>query len=84
MQQANWAAPNNATTVQRNYRPLSGTALAQNVEIELDPVNRHQLLPAAEALIEALNQIGISASEPPHNTTSRNPHAMHILVGSKR
>jgi hypothetical protein len=60
--QINWAAPNNSGVIHRSLRPLSGTALAQNVEIELDPLHRDALLPAANALIEALNRIGIRAS----------------------
>ena len=83
-QQIDWAAPANASAIRRSHRPISGSALAQNVEIEIDPNQRQALLPAAEALIQALNQIGIDAREAPYTSVNGNPHAVHIMVGPKR
>ncbi|RQH12681.1 hypothetical protein [Bradyrhizobium sp. RP6] len=83
-QQIDWAAPAYASAIRRNLRPISGSALAQNVEIEIDPSQRQSLLPAADALIRALNQIGIDAREAPYTSVNGNPHAIHVMVGPKR
>jgi len=66
------------------HRPASGAVAAQNVEIHLHPANRGALLPAATALIGALNEIGIAATDAGFNTLSINNHAIHILIGPKR
>jgi hypothetical protein len=57
---------------------------AQNVEIHLHPDVRTTLLPAAMALTSALNGIGIAAMEVPFNCHSRNPTALHILIGDQQ
>ena len=70
-------------TNMRNLRPLAGAVHAQNVEIQLEPSWRQSTLPVAEALIDALNEVGISASETPYNFENTNTQAIHILIGAK-
>jgi hypothetical protein len=65
-------------------RPYSGSVAASNVEIHLHSETRNHLLPAATALIAALNDAGIAAREVGFNTHNGNPKAIHILVGEKR
>jgi hypothetical protein len=62
-----------------------GEANVSNVVIELEPENRDRLLPAATALVDALNEIGISASvaQVRINEISATRDAIHILVGPK-
>jgi hypothetical protein len=67
----------------RGQRPLAGSVSAENVEIHIDPSFSHRLLPAADGLISALNQIGISAREAPFNCLSTNGEAIHILIGPR-
>jgi len=64
-------------------RPASGSVAAANVEIHLHPEHRERLLPAATALISALNEIGIAARDAGYNTHSANNAAIHILIGDK-
>ena len=64
--------------------PVSGSVGAVNVEIHLHPASRSLLLPAATALIEALNEIGIAATDAGFNAHSQNTDAIHILIGPKR
>jgi hypothetical protein len=73
-----------ASAIQRTNRALSGSALAQNVEIEMHPSQQAFLKPAADALIEVLNSVGIDAREAPYTSATGNHHAIHILVGPKR
>jgi hypothetical protein len=73
-----------ASVIQRTNRPLAGSALAQNVEIEMHPTHLAALKPVADALIGALNSVGIDASEAPYTSASGNQHAIHIMVGPKR
>lgn len=63
-----------------------GVANVLNVSIELHPEYRKELLPAAEALSKALNEIGIAASvgDKPIGGISATTNAIHILVGEKR
>ena len=65
-------------------RPASGNVGAENVEIHLHPDHRSRLLPAATALIEVLNKIGITATDAGFNAHSTNKGAIHILLGDKR
>lgn len=55
-----------------------------NVSIEVHPESREKLLPAAKALAEALNGIGIAATVAYFNNSSMNANAVHLLVGPKR
>jgi hypothetical protein len=64
-------------------RPVSGSVGAANVEIHLHPEHREKLLPAATALISALNEVGIAAREAGYNTHNINTGAIHILIGDK-
>lgn len=82
--QIDWAPLPGASAIQRTNRPLAGSALAQNVEIELHPSHQAVLKPVADALIEALNSVGIDAGEVPYTSATGNHHAIHILVGPKR
>jgi hypothetical protein len=70
--------------IHRNLRPLAGSVGAQNVEIQIDSSWRQARWPAAEALIQALNSIGIHAAERPVSTPNTNVQAIHILIGPKR
>lgn len=63
--------------------PASGSVGAANVEIHLHPEHRQALLPAADALIHVLNEIGIAARDAGFNTHSVNANAIHILIGPK-
>jgi hypothetical protein len=62
-----------------------GLANVSNVSIELSPEGRDKLLPAANALVEALNEIGIVTrlEEPPISGVSGTTDAIHVLVGAK-
>jgi hypothetical protein len=64
-----------------------GIANVLNVSIELNPLNRETLLPAANALADALNGIGIAATVEAQIISTRgntNADAIHFLVGEKR
>ena len=63
-----------------------GFANVLNVSIEMHPDHREALLPAAEALCKALNEIGITASvaEKLIGAISTTADAIHVLVGEKR
>jgi hypothetical protein len=65
-------------------RPLSGSVGATNVEIHIHPQSREKLLPAATALVAALNKMGIAATDAGFNTNSENVSAIHILIGDKQ
>jgi hypothetical protein len=71
-------------TIHRNLRPLAGSVGAQNIEVQMEPSWRQGRLPAAEALIAALNSIGVDAAERPYNTANTNVQAIHVLIGPKR
>jgi hypothetical protein len=73
-----------AQALQRGTRPVSGSVAAQNVEIHLHPEYRAKLLPAATALISALNDVGIVAKEVGFNAHSSNDDAIHVLIGEKQ
>jgi hypothetical protein len=63
---------------------LSGVVDAENVEIHLDPTWRQSKLPAAQALIEVLKEIGIAAAEETsYSVPNTNANAIHILIGPK-
>lgn len=68
----------------RGTRPVSGSVAAQNVEIHLHPEYRDKLLPAASALISALNDAGIAAKLVGFNTHTSNDDAVHVLIGEKQ
>jgi hypothetical protein len=69
---------------QRNQRQNTGVVDAQNVEIHLDSAWRQSTLPAAQALIAALNEIGIAAAEETsYSYPNMNVQAIHVLVGPK-
>jgi metacaspase-1 len=65
-------------------RPVSGSVGAVNVEIHLHPSFRNALLPAATALISALNETGLAAIDARFNTHSETANAIHLLIGPKR
>jgi hypothetical protein len=55
-----------------------------NVSLEVRPQYRDWLLPAAEALADALRAIGIEATTTDNNNGSQNDDAVHVIVGPKR
>ena len=61
-----------------------GEANVLNVSIQVDAQSRDRLLPAAEALVKVLNEIGITAAIETTGSGSGNVDAVHILVGEKR
>jgi len=65
---------------------MYGVANVLNISIELSPENRDALLPAANALADALNGIGIAAVVEATiiSSASENANALHFLVGEKR
>jgi hypothetical protein len=69
-------------TMQRHWY---GVANVSNVVIELTIENREPLLPAARALVDALNAVGIAAKveDNPISGTSITPDAISILIGPK-
>jgi hypothetical protein len=62
-----------------------GIATVLNVTIELNPESREKLLPVAQALTDALNDIGITTTieARPISSRSRNMDTIHFLVGEK-
>ncbi len=73
-----------AITWKQGDRPDSGTVAATNVEVHLRPSERAALLAAAQALVSALNDIGIEAAEVPFNNHAQTPNAIHIAIGDKQ
>lgn len=73
-----------AQTLRRGHRAVSGPVAAQNVELHLHPDCRDKLLPAATALVSALQDVGIAARVAAFNTHSSNDDAIHILIGDKQ
>jgi hypothetical protein len=69
--QIDWARLPGALPFKRTNRRLAGSALAQNVEIEPHPSQQSVLKPAAYALIDALNSVGIDAGEVPYTPGDR-------------
>lgn len=65
-------------------RPALGNVTALGVEIHLAPNARPALEPAANALISALNGIGIAARDAGYNITNGSTYAVHVLIGPKR
>jgi hypothetical protein len=55
-----------------------------NVSIEVRSENRPTLMPAAEALAEALRAMDIEATTDDDNNSSQNDDAIHLIVGPKR
>lgn len=72
------------TVIQRNLRPLAGSVGAQNIEVQIEPAWHQARQAAADALVAALNDIGIEARQTPYNTASTNVQAIHVLMGPKR
>jgi hypothetical protein len=67
-----------------SQRPVLGNVSASNVEIHLALDSRATLQPAADALISALNGVGIAARDAGYNVANGNTNAVHILIGPKR
>jgi hypothetical protein len=79
-----WGAPGAQLTFARNLRPSAGMIMADNVEIQIDPSSRTvNNVAAMAALIDALREIGIEATETPYNFANTNVGAIHILIGQK-
>ena len=75
------------TTFKKSNWPgdhVYGSIAVINISIEWHAQNRDQLLPAATALVNALNEIGIEATVAGFNNSSMNADAVHFLVGAKR
>ena len=82
----NWVGPQTFNKSNWTMQPhVYGIAKVANVVIELDPEKRAELLPAATALAEALNDVGLTArvANHPIGGTSTTSDAIHILVGIK-
>jgi hypothetical protein len=64
---------------------IYGEANVSNISIELSPENRERLLPAATALADVLNEIGLAAQVEPQLIASRSQttDAIHVLVGDR-
>jgi chromosome segregation ATPase len=77
-----WVGPGGVVT-QGPTRPPSGSVGATGVSIHLHPEQRERLLPAASALISALQDVGIAASDGGFNTHNNTPSAIHVLIGRK-
>jgi hypothetical protein len=73
------------SVIRQGTRPDSGIVAASNVEIHLHPEMAATLMPATEALIAGLNDIGILARYwGGINVHNANPNAIHIAIGEKR
>jgi hypothetical protein len=69
---------------QAGGRPWRALVWASNVEIHLHRESRAALLPASEALVAVLNELGITAYvRPIPNVWNDNPRAIHIAIGVK-
>jgi hypothetical protein len=69
--------------VRRGLRPVAGSINSENVELHVHASHRNGLLPATNALIAALKEIGITAWEAPFNVLNTNAEAIHVLIGPK-
>lgn len=66
-------------------RRTIGVDLAvSNIAVHIHPGSEKSLGPAADALVAALNEIGLAAKRDPFNIHNVNNNAMHILVGPIR
>lgn len=65
-------------------QPLCGPAFAADVEIHTIPKDQPSLADAAQALLLALNDLGITTTASEAATESINRSTVHILVGDKR
>ena len=63
---------------------MYGRIAVLNVAIEIHPESLEKLSPAAEALVAALNEIGITAAITAFNNSSLNVDALHVMIGPKR
>jgi hypothetical protein len=82
-----WQGPQTFSKLNWATQPHTyGVANVSNVSIELNPESRAKLLPAAQALSDALNSLGIAATVEPNviSSSSMNFDAVHILVGAKQ
>ena len=82
-----WNGPQTFSKLNWTMTPHTyGVANVLNVDIEMTPDHRKNLLPAAEALAKVLNEIGIATAvmDTPIGSTSTNADAIHVLVGEKR
>jgi hypothetical protein len=84
--QLNWGVHAvGVTVIHRNPQsPTLGSVSAVNLEIHLAVEERNRLLPAAEALVAALEAVGVAAREVPINIGNAHTQAMHILIGPKQ
>lgn len=60
-----------------------GVASVSDISVEVRPAFRDTLMPAADALADALRSIGIAVHND-NNNSSRNDDAIHFLVGAKQ
>jgi hypothetical protein len=62
-----------------------GVANVANVAIELNPESREELLPASNALVTALRDVGIAAAVEDHpiGAIATNAKAIHVLIGGR-
>jgi hypothetical protein len=81
-QQVTWTE--NGKAARHDSHPALAAVDAKNVEIHLHPETREKLLPAATALISALNNAGIAAADAGFNCQNANVDAIHIMIGDKR
>ena len=81
--QVAWTSPAGAFSFQRNLRPTCGFVSAEKITLEMEATWRQGLLPAANAVIGALNAIGIDAREHELLTPISNMQVIHLYVGSK-
>jgi hypothetical protein len=78
-----WGAPGKQLMFNRRLRPAAGMIMADNVEIQLDPNGIANNIAAANALINALKQIGVEATQTPYNFENTNVGTIHVLIGPK-
>ena len=81
-----WKGPKAFEKLNWTMQPhVYGVANASNVSIELNPEYRERLMPAANAIATALNDVGIDAVVEGGivGSSSGNIDAIHVLVGAK-
>ena len=69
----------------RAGRPNVGTAIGQNVEIEVEASQGASLLPIAKVLAKAISEQGVPATAlfTNRNMPSQNHMAIHVIIGTK-
>jgi hypothetical protein len=81
---AGWMSPViGDALIRRPERGRSGSVAVKNVSLQMHQSNENKLKPAANALVEALKEIGIDAQIDVFNIHNMNEQCLHIMLGRK-